>query len=89
MARSEGHTDEMLLGKELLLDTRLNAGGASNPDLVHADMTFFETPSSGAVFSVGSISWCCSLPWNDFDNNVAAITENVLMRFLDPRPLFS
>ena len=53
---------------------------------VRADMVFFETPGGGAVWSTGSIAWSTSLACNDFENNVARITENVLRRFLDPRP---
>ncbi|RWQ46173.1 N,N-dimethylformamidase beta subunit family domain-containing protein [Mesorhizobium sp.] len=53
---------------------------------IRADMTFFETPSGGAVFSVGSIAWCSSLPYADYANNVAQISENVLRRFRDPTP---
>ncbi len=60
-------------------------GGTESPK-VRADMVFFETPNGGAVFSVGSINWVCSLAWNHFDNNVARVTENVLRRFVDPRP---
>ena len=48
---------------------------------VRADMTYFETAGGGAVFSVGSIDWSGSLPWNGCDNNVARITLNVLERF--------
>jgi N,N-dimethylformamidase len=55
-----------------------------NPD-VRADITFFETAAGGAVFSVGSIAWIGSLSWNQFDNNVAAITRNVLRSFLDTK----
>lgn len=53
---------------------------------VRADMTFFETPTGGAVFSTGSIAWSGSLCHNAYDNNVAKITENVLKRFLDSTP---
>ncbi|RUV01919.1 hypothetical protein EOB36_11830 [Mesorhizobium sp. M6A.T.Cr.TU.017.01.1.1] len=53
---------------------------------VHADMTFFETPAGGAVFSVGSIAWASSLPHAGYANNVARISENVLRRFQDPTP---
>jgi hypothetical protein len=42
----------------------------------------FVIPEGGAVFSVGSISWCGSLPINAFENNVSRITENVLRRFM-------
>jgi N,N-dimethylformamidase len=59
------------------------SGGTVNP-LVRADMTYFETPAGGAVFSTGSISWCGSLSHNDSDNAVSRITENVLRRFSHP-----
>ncbi|MER8817122.1 N,N-dimethylformamidase beta subunit family domain-containing protein [Mesorhizobium sp. M0965] len=55
-------------------------------DPIRADMTFFETPAGGAVFSVGSIAWGSSLPHADYVNNVAHISENVLGRFRDPAP---
>jgi N,N-dimethylformamidase len=50
-------------------------------------MTFFETADGkGAVFSTGSITFCGSLPSNDYDNNISRLLTNVLNRFLDPRP---
>jgi N,N-dimethylformamidase len=59
--------------------------GETSP-LVRADMVFFETPSGGAVFSTGSISWADGLCHSGYDNNVARITGNVVRRFLDPEP---
>jgi hypothetical protein len=50
-----------------------------NPEDGGAEMTYFETPSGGSVFSVGSICWASSLP---VDENVSRITANVLRRFL-------
>ena len=41
----------------------------------------------GGFFSVGSIAWTGSLSHNDYDNNVARLTTNVLRRFRDPEPL--
>ena len=58
---------------------------ARDDDGVRAEMVFFETPSGGAVFSVGSIQWAASLPHNSGDNNVARISSNVLRRFVDAR----
>ena len=58
----------------------------ANP-LVTADMVFFEYPNGGAVFSVGSISWFGSLSYNDYDNNVSRITDNVLSTFARDEPL--
>ncbi|MER3486873.1 MAG: hypothetical protein C4345_13760, partial [Chloroflexota bacterium] len=61
-------------------DTLPGRGGTEEPR-VRADMTLLQAPTGGAVFSVGSITWCASLPVNDFDNNVSRITENVLRAF--------
>lgn len=41
----------------------------------------------GGFFSVGSIAWTGSLSHNDYDNNVARLTTNVLRRFRDPETL--
>ena len=63
---------------------------APSPDpLVRADIVFFETPSGGAVFSVGSIAWFGALARNDYDNDIARITANVVRRFADPEPFES
>ncbi len=51
-----------------------------------ADMTFFETPSGGAVFSVGSMTYAGSIPVDNCENTLARLTTNVLRRFLDPAP---
>ena len=53
---------------------------------VRADMIFYETPAGGAVFSASSISWFGALARNDYDNDVAVISTNVLRRFADPEP---
>ena len=53
-----------------------------------ADMTFFETPGGGAVFSTGSITFCGCLPVNGFDNNLSRLLQNVVDRFLDPEARF-
>ena len=56
-------------------------GGSVNP-LVRGDIVFYEGPKGGAVFSVGSISWCGALSHNDYDNDVSRMTDNVLRRFI-------
>ena len=57
------------------------------PDpMVRADVVFYETPSGGAVFSVGSISWFGALARDGFDNDIARITANVVRRFADSEP---
>jgi len=61
--------------------TRLLAKGI-NPDHGGSEMVFYETPSGGAVFSVGSITYCSSLL---VDPAISRITRNVLARFLGER----
>lgn len=82
IASSENHRPGMLRVKEEFHMT--------NPQLqdrhVRADMVFFETPSGGAVFSTGSISYAGAIAHNAFDNDIARITNNVLQRFLDTTP---
>jgi N,N-dimethylformamidase len=52
----------------------------------YASLTFFETPSGGAVFSVGSMAYIGALNHNSFNNDIARITTNVLKRFSEPQP---
>lgn len=80
LASSTGHTDYYQLVIEDRRTTVPGQGGTQNP-LVRSDMTFFETPRGGAVFSVGSINWCGSLSHNNYDNNVSRVMRNVLNRF--------
>jgi N,N-dimethylformamidase len=86
LASSEQHTDiYMVVCEEILVNTP-DLTGTQSP-LVRADLVFFETPKGGGVFSVSSIAWMGSLSHNGYDNNVSRITENVLKRFSDPKPL--
>jgi N,N-dimethylformamidase len=71
--------------KEELTHTHSAITGETCP-LVRCDMVFYETPKGGAVFSMSSIAWAGALSHNDYENNVSRITENVLRRFIDPRP---
>jgi N,N-dimethylformamidase len=51
-----------------------------------ADMTLLSLPGGGAVFAAGSVTWTGSLSHNGYENNVSAVTENVLRRFRDCAP---
>ena len=57
--------------------------GEPPKDLVHADIVIFGTQNEGAVFSVGSITFCGSLSHNDYENNVSQILHNVLSHFIN------
>ena len=83
IARSEGHSANTWLVPDETGFHHSAMDGIQNPR-IRADMTFFETPSGGAVFSTGSIAWGASLPHENWCNNVSRISENVLRRFLDP-----
>jgi N,N-dimethylformamidase len=84
LASSGGHSnvyepfDEMLPG---------GIDPLTGGDAIRADMVYFETPSGGAVFSVGSIAFAYGLSHNRYANDVARIAGNVIRRFVDPRPL--
>ena len=85
VARSEGHSNMYELTPEAMLQSHPMTDATQNPN-VRADMVFFETPNGGAVFSTGSIGYAGSLVTNDYQNNIARLTTNVLERFADPAP---
>ena len=86
LASSSGHSEAYQHVIEEVNYSNSKEGGPSST-LVKADMVYFEYPKGGAVFSVGSISWCGSLSYNQYDNNVSRITDNVLRRFASNEPL--
>ena len=86
LATATGFSDLYQGPIEDMLTTDSMQGGSVNPD-VRADMVYFEGPNGGAVFSVGSISWCGSLSHKDYENNVSRITGNVLTRFSSEDPI--
>jgi len=76
LASSSGHSEQYCLNFSLSYQPTEEIEAS-----VRADLAYYETDSGGAVFSVGSMCWCPSLPHDGYDNNVARITENVLRRF--------
>lgn len=86
LASSSGHSEAYQHVIEEVNYSNSKEGGPTSA-LVKADMVYFEYPKGGAVFSVGSISWCGSLSYNQYDNNVSRITDNVLRRFAQDGPL--
>ncbi len=85
VASSRGrHDDSYQRAVEEVEEMTAKAGGTHSRE-VRADMTYLETPGGGSVFSVGSIAWSASLRHNDYANNVATITGNVLAEFVRRR----
>ncbi|MEQ8493847.1 MAG: LamG-like jellyroll fold domain-containing protein [Gammaproteobacteria bacterium] len=85
VARASDFTSTYNWMKEEMSHTHTAITGTTCPH-VHADMVFYETPHGGAVFAMSSIAWAGALSHNEYDNNVARITGNVVRRFIDPRP---
>jgi N,N-dimethylformamidase len=82
LASSEGHDRKnFVVVHEERLGFTTTIPGQTLEQLIRADMTYIEKPAGGAVFSVGSITYCGSLPHNNFDNDVSRLTFNVLARF--------
>jgi N,N-dimethylformamidase beta subunit-like, C-terminal len=85
IASSEGHASHFVVVPEELLSHISTVTGDPPARLLRADMTYAELPAGGAVFAVGSITFCGSLSHNSYDNNVSRILKNVIDRFRVPR----
>jgi len=51
-------------------------------DLIRADMVYQKSEYGSMLFATGSITFCGSLLYNDADNDISRIVNNVLRRFL-------
>ena len=81
VATSEHHGPTFVLVHEEWLTHVTTLSGEPPERLIRADMTFFETPAGGAVFSTGAITFAGSLSHNGYDNPVSRLLDNVLRRF--------
>ena len=85
VASSEGHGPSFVVVFEDLLSHLASATGERPSRMIRADMTYAELPGGGAIFAVGSITFCGSLSHNHYDNNVSRLLRNVIERFRAPR----
>ena len=83
LAQAHDDSDNFILVPEEMLTHLTNISGETNHSAKRADMVFFENPNGGMVFAVGSITFCGSLPWHNFDNNISRLLENVITHFSD------
>lgn len=81
LAQAHDLSDDFILVPEEMLTHLTNISGEPNHATKRADMVFFENQAGGMVFAVGSITFCGSLPWNNFDNNISRLLENVIKHF--------
>ncbi|MBD8906688.1 N,N-dimethylformamidase beta subunit family domain-containing protein [Methylorubrum zatmanii] len=84
VASSGGHSDNYVTVTEEVLYPYPGLSG-SHDYRIRADMVFFTAPNGGAVFSASSIAFGQSLPFKNFDNNVAKLLGNVLTAFQSPK----
>jgi N,N-dimethylformamidase len=82
LARSEDPPASFVTVPEELLSHLRTVSGEPPAELKRAEIVYFETPSGGAVFSVGSITFCGSLWRKGFEGPVSRLLENVLRRFV-------
>ncbi len=83
IAASENHPPDApwVLVPEEHLTHITTIPGLPHKALIRADMTWFDCPGGGEVFSVGSITFCGALPVNRFENDISRILDNVVRRF--------
>ncbi len=86
LARSENPPASFVTVPEELLSHLATVNGEPPNALMRAEIVYFDTPSGGAVFAVGSITFCGSL-WRTgadggrFDGPVSRLLENVVRKF--------
>jgi N,N-dimethylformamidase len=83
LAQSYDEGNRFILVPEEMLTHLTNLSGSPEADAKRADMVYFETANGGQVFAVGSITFCGSLPWNNYDNNISTLLKNVVRKFVE------
>jgi len=77
---SKNPEENFILVPESKLTHLSNIKHLPDDEILHADMVYFKVPGGGSVFSTGSITFCGSLPWNNFNNNVSKLLENIIKK---------
>ena len=82
LAQSYDEDNRFILVPEEMLTHLTNLSGGPEADVKRADMVYFKTHTGGQVFAAGSITFCGSLPWNNYANNVSKLLRNVVRKFV-------
>lgn len=77
---SKDPKENFILVPESQLTHLSNIKHLPEEEILQADMVYFTVPGGGSVFSTGSITFCGSLPWNNFQNNTSKLLENVIKK---------
>jgi N,N-dimethylformamidase len=81
LARSEGHSAAFGPALDALLSHTMTRSRAPAETLIRSEIVYYETGFGGAVFSVGSITFCGALSHRGYSNDVSTLLYNVLSRF--------
>jgi N,N-dimethylformamidase len=82
VAVSEGHGPSFETTYEELLTPGVIDGGPRPYGGMRSNIVCGLDENGGGLFSVGSITFCGSLPHNGYDNNISRLLENCLRKFL-------
>jgi N,N-dimethylformamidase len=83
LAQSFDEKNQFVLVPEEVLTHLTNLSGGPEADVKRADMVYFKTATGGQVFATGSITFCGSLPWNEYNNNISKLLGNVIHKFTE------
>jgi N,N-dimethylformamidase len=81
LAQSEDEPASFGMVPEELLSPYRTLSGVLPKTEMRAEIVYFDKPGGGAVFSVGSITFCGSLWRNGFEGPISRMLENVVRRF--------
>jgi N,N-dimethylformamidase len=81
LARSEDPPASFVTVSEELLSHLATVSGETPGELMRGEIVYLDTPQGGAVFAVGSITFCGSLWQDGFRGSVSRLLENVVRRF--------
>jgi len=77
VATSDGHGDDFICVPEKISDME-SQSTAYQKSQIRADICIIPKKDGRIVFSVGSITFCGSLAYNGYDNNISRMLENVI-----------
>lgn len=82
LASATGFGVEYQIVNEDMLIPMPHQDGTTRPDRVRSDMVLVPIHGGGGVFSGSSIAFVGAIAWNDFENNIAKLVNNVLDAFI-------
>lgn len=82
LASATGFGPEYLMVNEDVHIPMPNQDGPNRPDRVRSDMVYLPIHGGGEVFSASSIAFAGAIAWNNYDNNIARLADNVLKAFV-------